>query len=271
MPVEFRGGVPENVPRGGIERKPRRQGRPIGQGRRVGQRSRCRHPQKAPAGTWNVQGVSSATLWSAIGAATGASLTGVTVSVKVSERANEPSLAVTLRSIEPVEVLRRRAGEGARGRVEREPGRQRRAIPQRRRVGQAAVHIDEGARPAPGRSTRVSSAIDWLPIGVPATGASLTGVIVSLNVSEALSEPSLATHREIERVGRIQRRRPREGAGERIEREPWRQGRSVGQGRRVGQGCAVDIRERIGRHLERPGRVLRHALIGDRTQPPARR
>ena len=39
----------------------------------------------------------------------------------------------------------------------------------------------------------VSSAIDWLPTGVPTTGASLTGVTVSLNVSEALNEPSLAT------------------------------------------------------------------------------
>ena len=38
----------------------------------------------------------------------------------------------------------------------------------------------------------MSSAIDWLAIGVPTTGASLTGVMVRLNVSDALSEPSLA-------------------------------------------------------------------------------
>ena len=46
--------------------------------------------------------MSSIALWSAIPIATGASLTCVTVRVKVSERSYEPSLAVTLRSIEPL-------------------------------------------------------------------------------------------------------------------------------------------------------------------------
>src|SRR5687768_5221440 len=57
---------------------------------------------KAPSGTWNVQGMSSIALCSAIPTVTGASLTGVTVSVNLSERSYEPSLAVTLRSIEPL-------------------------------------------------------------------------------------------------------------------------------------------------------------------------
>ena len=57
----------------------------------------------ALAGTRNDHGVSSATVWSVIGAPNvGGLSTAVMFSVKVSETLSEPSLAITLRSTVPL-------------------------------------------------------------------------------------------------------------------------------------------------------------------------
>ena len=124
-------------------------------------------------------------------ATTGASLVGVIVSVNVSDVLSEPSLAVTLRSIEP---LKSSGGVPEKVRVaasnESQLGRAA-AVGQRRLVGQAAVHIGERSA-GTWKVQAVSSGVVWSAIGVLTTGASLTGSMVSVNVSETVSEPSLA-------------------------------------------------------------------------------
>ena len=111
------------------------------------------------------------------------------------EGVGDAERAVARRDLEvdqAAEVRGRPAGESARRSIEREPTWQSCTADQRRPVGQAGVvHIRERARgnlERPGRVFRYRLIRDRRLT----TGASFTGVIVSLKVSDALSEPSLA-------------------------------------------------------------------------------
>src|SRR5262245_34359809 len=101
----------------------------------------------------------------------------------------------------------------------------------------------------------------WSPLKSLGTAASFTGVMVSVKVSEALSAPSLAV--TFRSSAPLKLCGAGEGPRRGIEGKPCRQRIAVVERCRVGQGIAVNVRERVGRHLERPRLVLRRTLVAN--------
>ena len=190
----------------------------------------------------------------------------------MSETASDPSLAVTYDRKHARLVQRRRARERAGRGIERKPRGKRGSIGhvppcrsgrrdrcrKRRRPGPGTTR----PRPRP-HSDRRSA--------VATTGASLTGVTVSVNVSDALSEPSLAVTLRFEGAGKFSGGVPTKVRVAASKASQPGSAAPLPQRRRVGQAGAVHVREGARRNLEDPELVFRYRLIVDRLCPPPAR